>query len=66
MLEHPEDLEKIEKLKDLIAWQVSLKQSVVFSSVFVCCVYLSVLPQILQFKETDLGPACHKLFTLKK
>lgn len=25
MQEHPEDLEKIEKLKDLIAWQVRLK-----------------------------------------
>lgn len=25
MQEHPEDLEKIEKLKDLIAWQVRMK-----------------------------------------
>lgn len=27
MQEHPEDLEKIEKLKDLIAWQVRLEKS---------------------------------------
>lgn len=29
MQEHPEDLEKIEKLKDLIAWQVRLKLRIV-------------------------------------
>ncbi|TNN73880.1 Dedicator of cytokinesis protein 1 [Liparis tanakae] len=32
--EHPEDLEKIEKLKDFIAWQVS------FSGIMLICVYL--------------------------
>jgi len=32
--EHPEDLEKIEKLKDFIAWQVS------FNGIMLICVYV--------------------------
>lgn len=38
--EHPEDLEKIEKLKDLIAWQV--RQMLLVGFFFVFCISLIV------------------------
>uniref|UniRef100_A0A3B5LHD3 Dedicator of cytokinesis 1 n=1 Tax=Xiphophorus couchianus TaxID=32473 RepID=A0A3B5LHD3_9TELE len=65
MQEHPEDHEKIEKLKDLIAWQVRLKLSetlsvvffILFASVFAlgCCssrkTAVIALSQVVYFEK---------------
>lgn len=65
MQEHPEDHEKLEKLKDLIAWQVRLKLSetlsvvffILFASVFAlgCCssrkTAVIALSQVVYFEK---------------